>query len=429
MNRRSFLFGAMATTLASSMFGTARPLGVIAYVEIDGLWIRALPDGEPRNLVGGPVSFPRFSPSGRWILYTQNEVDYVVSGDGKQVSRIGDDGAVWSPVSDDLWANNENSEALELFSARNGWSAPVATIPGACVGVFSPDGSEMIYTAAGQTGTGDDVRQSTRLCRVSLKDAAQPTVLETTTEVWSLCTWSRDSKSIVYWRQEELSASETSDGNELFLMPASGGKPRSLGITTLLDSNFVALSPARNELAVTAGDQRWEWFNKRLAVVDLDSFAVRYFMGEDKVGLFPSWSPDGSRIVYCGGPAPAPEEESDLECGCDEASQKRLSDLFSQRRIWVRDRMGAEPPRQITSESGYHDEAPLWSADGRSILFTRSDSSFTDIQALSSDGKTLWLMDEDGSNLIRVSGPLRADSDFAAYGRCAFDWFRGHIHS
>lgn len=423
MNRRTFLFGGMASALASSMFGTGRSLGVIAYVEINGLWVRALPDGEPRNLAGGPVSFPRFSPSGRWILYTQNDVAYVVSVDGKQISRIGY-GAVWSPVSDQLWVGNENSDGLQLLSARNGWTSPIATIPDACMGVFSPDGSEMIYAHVDQTGFTTDVQQSTRLCRVALKDRAEPTVLETTTEDWSPCTWSRDGKSIVYWRQEEVSASEGSDGKELFLMPASGGKPHSLGVITLLDSDFVALSPARNELAVTAGSGRYEWSNKRLAVVDLDSFAVRYLINKDKVGRSPSWSPDGSRIAYSAGPAPAPDEESDLECGCDEASNKRLNELFSQRRIWVSDRTGAQPPRQLSSDSPYHDEAPLWSADGRSILFTRSNSEFTDIQALNSDGKTLWLMDQDGANLMQVAGPLYTDPDFAA-PRSAFDWFRG----
>jgi Tol biopolymer transport system component len=426
MNRRTFLFGATAGALAGHIFGAAaaRQLGTIAYVQIDGLWVRALPDGEPRKLVGGPVLFPRFSPSGQWIFYTQNDAGFVVSVDGKQVSRIGNS-AAWAPVSDGLWVNNENSDALELFGARNGWASPIATIPGASLGVFSPDGAEMTYAQVDQTGSDADVQLSTRLCRVALKDGARPAVLQTTSEDWEVCAWTRDGKSIVYWRQEEFSVSEASDGDELFLMPASGGKPRSLGLTTLLDADFVALSPNRNELALAAGGGRYEWFNKRIAVVDLDNSAVHYLTAENTTGLSPSWSPDGSRIAYSAGPAPAPEEESDLECGCDEASQKRLNELFSQRRIWVSGRAGAQPPRQLSGDSQYHDEAPQWSADGRSILFTRSDSAFTDIQALSSDGKTLWVMDQDGGNLIQVAGPLYIDPDFGGARRSAFDWFRG----
>ncbi|MBV9771152.1 MAG: PD40 domain-containing protein [Bryobacterales bacterium] len=425
MKRRTFLLGTLGT-LGSSIraFGTGESRGMIAFVEIDGLWVRALPDGEPRNLIGGPVSFPQFSPSGQWILFAQNGITSITSLDGKQVRRIGDN-AAWSPVSDDLWVRNEDADALELFSARNGWSSAIGTISHASLGVFRPDGSEMIYMAGVQSEATDDASISANLCRVALKDGAQPAILQTTSEEWSPCAWTRDGKSIVYWMQEERSASEASDGNELFLLSASGGKPRSLGVTTLLDPDFVQLSPVRNELALTAGGERNEWHNKRLAVVDLNSVDVRYLMDQDTVGLSPSWSPDGHRIAYSAGPAPASEEQSDLECGCDEASQKRLNELLSKRRIWISDRTGAQPPRQLTSDSRYHDEEPLWSANGQRILFTRSDSAYTDIHTLSSDQKTLWLMDQDGSNPTQVAGPLYVDPDLAGSRRCAFDWFRG----
>jgi dipeptidyl aminopeptidase/acylaminoacyl peptidase len=213
----------------------------------------------------------------------------------------------------------------------------------------------------------------------------------------------------------------------LFLISAFDGKSRSLGVTTLLDSDFVQLSPVRNELAVTAGGERNEWRNKRAAVVDLDSFAIRHLTSEGQVALRPSWSPDGSWIAYSAGPAPAPEEEADLECGCEEASIKRLNELLSERRIWVSDRTGVQPPRQLTSDSRYHNEEPLWSADGQNILFTRSDSAYTDIHTLSSDQKTVWLMDHDGTNPVQVAGPLYIEPNLigVADRSCAFDWFRG----
>ena len=422
MHRRTFLFGALGAAVASSFKSSraAQSLGTIAYAQIDGLWVRALPDGEPTKLVGGPVSFPKFSPSGRWISYQQNGVSYVTSIDGNEVARVG---FWWSPVSDELWTVNEDLQTLEAFGVGNHWSAPIATIRHASFGPFSPDGAEMIFATTDIDP--DSGPSGTRLWRVELKDGAQPALLKFTKEDWSPFTWTRDGKSIVYWRQEEFSASEASDGNELFIMPVSGGEPRSLKVMTLLDSGFAVLSPKRNELAVTAGDGRYEWTNKRTAVIDLDSLAIRYLTSEGTVGLSPVWSPDGNRIAYSAGPAPAPEEESDLECGCDEASQKRLNELLSKRRIWVSDRTGAEAPRQLTADGPTHDEAPLWSADGRHILFTRSDAAFNNIHTLSSDQTALWLMDQDGAHPIQVAGPLSVEEEAYDDRRSAFDWFRG----
>jgi Tol biopolymer transport system component len=419
--------GALGGALASSSraLGTTKTLGTIAYVAGGGLSIRGLPDGEPRNLVSGALSSPRFSPSGKWISYTQSGIVYVVSIDGDEVRRIGNVTARWSPVADDLWTTDDNGEGLRLFRARNDWTAPVAVIPGGSLGVFSPDGREMIYTDGDPAS--DEDHPVTRLSRVALAGGAEPKIVESTNEVWFPCLWTRDGGSIVFWRQEERSVSETSDGDELFLISATGGKPRSLGVTTLLNDDFLDLSPARNELAVTAGEERNEWHNKRAAVVDLDHFIVHYLHGPDMVGLSPAWSPDGNYVAYSGGPAPAPDEEMDLECGCDEASRKRLNELLSRRHIRVSNRMGSgEAPRQLTSDSRYHDEEPLWSADGSHILFTRSDSPYTDIHTLDSDQKTLWLAGLGGSDPVQVAGPLYVDPDLVdGDRRSAFDWFRG----
>ena len=264
---------------------------------------------------------------------------------------------------------------------------------------------------------------ATNLCRVALKDGARPSILATTGGDWGPCLWTRDGKSIVFWGQDDFSASEASDGNQLYLMPASGGIPQALGVMTLIENDLVALSPSRNELAITAGQGRYEWVNKRLAVVDLDTAGVHYLMDKNTVGFSPAWSPDGARIAYSAGPAPA--DEAEIEIG-DEAATKRVEGLLAQRRLWVTDRLGSRPARAITSGEGFHDESPQWSADGGHILFARSSSPFRDIETLASDSQSLWLVGLDGGKPTQVTGELYIDPDVGGPGerRAAFDWLR-----
>jgi Tol biopolymer transport system component len=326
-------------------------------------------------------------------------------------------------VADEVWAGGEDSGGMQLFSPKNGWNAPLASIAGAELGIFNPDGSEMVYTSVDQTGSGDELRMETSLCRIALKDGARPSLLATSDGDWTVCLWTRDAKSIVYWAQDEFSGSDASDGNQLFVMPAGGGKARALGIKTLLDHDLVALSPNRSELAITVSEGRYEWVNKRLAVVDLETGSVHYLTPEDTVGFSPVWSPDGNRIAYCAGPQPL--KESDVEFGGEEGTT-HVNALVAKRRIWIRDREGAQPPRLLTSDDRYHDQEPLWSSGGTHILFTRSDAPLNDIESLRCDRQTLWLAGQDGANPIQVTSELYIDSDLGGPDerRTAFDWLR-----
>ena len=265
MHRRAFLAATLGAALSRPL-RAAPSLGTIAYVEYDGLTVRTLPDGEPRKILRAPVSRPRLSPSGKWVLYEQNEASFVVSIDGRTVQKVGG-AAEWSPVADEVWVGGEDSAGLQLFSPRNGWSAPLATVAGAALGIFQPDGLEMVYTSVDQTGSGNELRMVTNLCRVALTDRARPSILAASSGDSTVCLWTRDGKSIVYWAQDDFSASEASDGNQLFVMPASGGKARALGVVTLLTTTWWPCRPIDRNLpsprvmaATNGSTSDWPWW-------------------------------------------------------------------------------------------------------------------------------------------------------------------------
>jgi hypothetical protein len=76
---------------------------------------------------------------------------------------------------------------------------------------------------------------------------------------------------------------------------------------------------------------------------------------------------------------------------------------------------GDGKPRQLTSDPAYRDERPLFSADGRQILFVRLDGE---------NCAGLWLVQPDGSGLgqiVEKVGRLTGDFTFGYYGAVAWD--------
>lgn len=81
------------------------------------------------------------------------------------------------------------------------------------------------------------------------------------------------------------------------------------------------------------------------------------------------------------------------------------------RRIWSAGDRGLGQPVQLTNDSRYGDRNPVWSRDGKYILFVRTDGQESD---------TLWLMRADGSEAREVAGPLITALELS--DRPLFDW-------
>jgi dipeptidyl aminopeptidase/acylaminoacyl peptidase len=395
--------------------------GAIAFTQKDGLWIRSL-TSPPERLVTAPnVEAPRFSPSGKWIAYFRDQALYVVARSGGQPFPLGKairgsiaPGAEWLPGRDELLV--EDASGVKAFSGTNRWSRAVRQMPHVTLPVLvSPDGKEMVYADAitRSRGLAGEPMRAGRLCRMALASSDPPAILFSQYLNGAIaCLWSGDGEQILFWVDPDFSASLAADGLDLYRVPAGGGTPQPVGVTSLLYEDMLSLSHDGTRLAICDGAGRYHWQQKRIATVNLKTWKVDYLTGKNTAAVTPSWSPAGDRIAYSAAPEPAP--------GANVGGGDAAKALLAKRRIWVASAPGGAP-KQLTGDERYRDEKPMWSADGGQILFCRIDAA---------NDRTLWLMEAENPNPLLVAGPLRPGEDwFGYYGyldwRGMFDWYRG----
>ena len=412
IGRRAFLMAPFGPALLRAQFD-AGPCGTLVYVQTKGLFVRNLPAGRPRRIASGEkIAFPSFSPSGRWVLYKAGEIFHAVPSDGGAAARLEGSGAKWWPDRDDLLI--EQPTGLSVFTAANGWDKPQWSVPGGKLpAIFSPDGAEIAYADQAQIG---GVR-SGRLCCVSARKPAGPPRIAITEPGSAIipCCWMSTSGELLYWLDTSFSASILADGLELFRVPTRGRAraARPLGVSSLVNGEFLSIAPDNGAVAVTAGLGRDVCDRKRIARVEWPSGDMRYLTDERTAAVSPAWSPAGRWIAYSAAPA-VPSG-----CGGGEAMRRALA----KRRIWKMQATGNASAAALTSDERYRDERPQWSPDGRHILFCRIDESST---------QTVWLIRSDGTGATQVAGPLDGNVDdpalawFGYYGtinwKSCIDW-------
>lgn len=394
VGRRTFLLAPLVPALLPAQFDTG-PCGTLVYVQAKGLFVRKLPAGRARRIAsGGRIAFPSFSPTGRWIVYQAGEILRVVRSDGGAAAQLEGSGARWWPDRDHLLV--EQRAGLSVFTVAKGWGKPEWSIAGGKLpAMFSSDGAEIAYADEAQIGGA----RSGRLCCVSARKPAGPPRIVLTEPGNAIipCCWMPTSGELLYWRDTDFSASVLADGLELFRVSARGRAeaPRPLGISSLVNEEFLSIAPGNGAAAVTAGWGRDVCDQKRIARVEWPGGEVRYLTDERTAAVSPSWSPDGRWIAYSAAPA-VPRG-----CGGGETMRRALA----KRRIWKMSATGEARPAAVTSDEMYRDERPLWSSDGRHILFCRIDEN---------SAQTVWLMRSDGAGAIQVAGPVDGNADHPA---------------
>jgi len=240
-----------------------------------------------------------------------------------------------------------------------------------------------------------------------------------------LAGWSPTGRTLLFWQEPEQPAI-SAGGAPLFSVAAGGDawparEPVRLGTApTLLHAGFLAAAPAGSlpgageMVAVVAGAGAATWQDKQVVLASAmpqsgSSPELSPLTREDEAAVSPAWSPDGAWLAYSAMP-----DRAGLEL--DEAVPPELM----QRRIWV-SAVDDGSRRRLTDSPGYRDEFPLWSGDGRYLLFARLDAA---------GRASLWIVPAAGGPPQQMVGEITPAPDpLGDFGHISwsqfFDWARG----
>ena len=273
----------------------------IAWSDAGAVWLAA-PDGTKRRRLPGvrasassaAVSAPRWSPGGATLAFDPDDAIYVVNADGSGERKVATGSLPsWSPdgrrlafvEASDLWVVNVDGTGLRRLTtdalagtSRPDWSSAGTAIAAARAGD--------VWVVDVATGAGRDVTPDTRA------DDRDPV-------------WSPAGGPIAFERRQLLANGAT--GSSVTVVDASGANVREVVRHT--NASHIELYPA------------WSRDGKRLAFVYDDRFdglALILVVNADGTGLrsvsdqahagAPSWSPDGTHVVY-GDDVAAPSQE------------------------------------------------------------------------------------------------------------------------
>jgi len=190
--------------------------------------------------------------------------------------------------------------------------------------------------------------------------------------------WSPDGSKIAFTRREDVGEYTTMSEDDVFVMDSDGGGERQLTREVQgQHSGQPSWSPDGSAIVFTRGDALPSALVVRpgdLYVMSADGSGVRR-LTEGAYDAGGVWSPDGHEVAFT-------------------RMSKDPNDRS--REIWVVAAAGGEP-RQLTRTADSYDAAPAWSPDGTRIAFTRlrATSQF--------DGSaTVWIMNRDGTGLREV---------------------------
>lgn len=247
---------------------------------------------------------PRISPDGKYFFFSS-----VARGDHEVHDATGGLSVLGGSGNHDIYlSTTDGSEitniTLTFGSWDNGWS-------------WSPDGQWITFSSDRVGGNWDLYKMSPDGAIVE-----QLTNDPVSNDGWP--SWTPDGQSIVFARGE-------GDSSEIYIMDADGGNPRPLTNDPDMFDTYPFISPDGTQIVFSSQNQ--PDFEGDIYVMNIDGSGIERLTSTAALNYAPSWSPDGTKIVF-------------------------VSDRTGNDDIWIMDADGSNEVR-ITTDPG-EDTTPAW---------------------------------------------------------------------